>query len=199
MKPARILFIAIIVAAAIAALTVQAWAGPVAYGSNLYEYVQVGTPGSVYAPTWAEASAAAALKGGHLATVTSAGENAFLVSLTTSYGYTGFVGAWLGGKSRGNNSEVEWVEGPDAGVTSVYTNWTDYNNSGFYMYMSIGTDYEAGKWIDDSGTNGSPQYCDPVIGYFIEYENAAVPEPGLMILLGIALAAVAGLGLKKSF
>jgi hypothetical protein len=168
-------------------------ATPMIFGANAYEFVSVADPFTGSNNTWATASSAAAASvfngiHGHLATVTSQAENNFLVSLVVSPS-SGFNGAWLGGNFQG------WLEGPEGGMTFAeaggFTNWNpiEPNNSGL-MYMSIGTTTpnggSAGKWFDDSGTNGLPEVpADPVIGYFIEYENAAaaVPEPATSALL----------------
>ena len=174
----------------------RAEATPVQFGSNYYELVLVLSPSGFAdgsANTWAAASAAASANifggvAGHLATVTSAAENTFLTTLVPS-SLTGFQGAWLGGTATG------WLVGPEAGNAHTYTNWggIEPNNNGF-LYMNIGNAGPGGLgfWIDDSGIQGLPQYPqDPVIGYFIEWENPlqAVPEPGTWMLLGLGLAA----------
>ena len=183
-----------------AALAPAAHAVPMVFGSNAYEFVQVNLV------TYATSSAAAAAStfngvNGHLATITSQAENDFILGLVTAV-FSGFNGAWLGGNFQG------WLEGPEAGQTFVqaggYTNWNQVepNNSGL-MYMSIGTFTPntdaagAGNWLDDSGVNGVPDAsADPVMGYFIEYENAAatVPEPST---IGMLAAGLALLGIRR--
>ena len=58
---------------------------------------------------FAQASAATAAMGGHLATVTSAQENAFVFGLTNG------AWAWLGGKDDAAEGVWKWTEGPEAG------------------------------------------------------------------------------------
>jgi len=169
------------------------WSG----NGNYYELIIDPTPyGTGTVNTWSTASAAAAGStflgaSGHLATITSAAENAFLVSLIPGGALSGFQGAWLGG------SNSRWIVGPDAG-TFPFSNFggQEPNNSGT-IYMNIGTTFAGiatGKWVDDSFDQGVPDPTfDPVIGYFVEYEAAAtvVPEPTSLAVAGLAAGALA--------
>lgn len=152
-----------------------ALATPMPFGSNYYEFVEVTDPFTGNNNSWFVAKAAAQVSvfngvNGHLATVTSQAENNFLLSLVSG-SFTGFKGAWLGGKDPEG-----WLDGPENGMAFSYTNWggVEPNNAG-YAYMSIGAGgvYAPGLWADDSGVQGFPDPdSDPVIGYFVEYENA---------------------------
>ena len=168
-------------------------AQPSAYGANHYEFVQVQNPFVGANNSWATASAAASTsvfngQNGHLATVTSAGENNFLLSLTS--GFSGFNGAWLGGAAPSG-----WLVGPEAGTGFTYWGFggSEPNNSGF-AYMNIGTSYAGigtGQWADDSGVQGIPDATfDPVIGYFVEYEGTVAPEPTTLALVALGLGAI---------
>lgn len=190
-------FVRIILASVCLCATSATQAVPMFLGANAYEFVEVTNPFVGTNNTLATASAAAASSSfngvnGHLATVTSQTENDFLLALITSV-FSGFNGAWLGGNS------TSWLEGPEAGMTFAqvggYTNWNavEPNNAG-PMYMSIGTSTpnggSAGNWLDDSGVLGTPSPADPVIGYFIEYEDVRrtnIPEPGMISLLCLGL------------
>ena len=61
----------------------------------------------------------------------------------------------------------------------------------------------AGKWYDDSDVlagQGFPHSLqDPVIGYFVEYENTPVPLPATILLLGSGLAGLVGFRRIKFF
>ena len=162
-------------------------ATPVLYNGHAYEYIQV--PNPFPGNTWSAAEAASEASifngaNGHLATITSQGENDFLLALALAAGrHTDFAGSWLGGNF------TKWLVGPEAGQSLTYANWggIEPNNSG-YAYMNIGVHpaIGTGTWADDSAVQGEPDGADPVIGYFVEYEGfSSVPEtvPGWLFPL----------------
>lgn len=105
---------------------------------------------------WEQASNNAAALGGHLATVTSESEQAFLQG-------AGAIG-WLGGSDATTEGEWTWVEGPEAGtqfwsgngfsgvpVNGEYSNWGAFEPNGgttenFAAITPLGT------WNDARGT-----------------------------------------------
>lgn len=192
----KYLGIALGVALLQAASAPRADAIPMPFGSNHYEFVEVADPFTGNNNSFATASAAAAASffnsvSGHLATVTSSEENDFLKSLVSG-SFAGFTGAWLGGKAPEG-----WLVGPEAGQPFGFTSWggIEPNNAG-YAYMDIGSSSTVigfGKWADDSGVQGVPDAsADPVIGYFVEYEQTvAVPEPSTLLLLAPYFGGVA--------
>ena len=109
----------------------------------------------------------------HLVTISSQEENDFIFS-SIPRNFSGFKGAWLGGKSPEG-----WLVGPETDQPFAYTNWggIEPNNSG-YAYMSIGTSGPGspGQWLDDSGVQGVPSGLDPVVGYIVEYETRSCED-----------------------
>jgi len=181
-KMMTVLAIGVLVAGCIG----SAEATPGLFESNYYEFVQVTDPLVGANNSWATANAAASARiyngvNGHLATITSVAENNFLYGLTSGV-FSNFTGSWIGVPS------------------SSFTNWggSEPNNGGGYAYMHIGTTTYAGiaprEWAD---AVGNPWACDPVVGYFVEYEKASpVPEPATMLLFGLGLLGLAGIRRK---
>ena len=164
---------------------------PVQFGTNYYEFV------SDVDVSWVDASSAAAGMtylgvNGHLATVTSIGENSFLAGIVTPYG--SFAGSWLGGTATG------WVVGPETGQSYSYTNWggIEPNNPPSNAYMNVGVQYagiDPGQWAD--AANGISSGNDPIKGYFVEYEISATPLPGALPLFATGLGALGFIGWRK--
>ena len=144
---------------------------------NFYEFI----PGRF---THGEARAAAesmSFRGnqGHLATITSAEENAFIFSLMTQQS-----GGWIGGERIGNDwTWVETDEGvfwqgnnPGSPISGMYANWdsgepsNSFNNEPYILMRSNS------RWQDYNGQQND------VFGYVVEFETA-VPEPGSLLLL----------------
>src|ERR1051325_12185873 len=95
---------------------------PVAQGGNGHFYEVVSAPTGI---TWGNASLAATNRGGYLATITSAEENAFVFSQATqdsTIWYSGY-GPWLGGIQPAGSGEPaggwRWI----TGEPFVYKNW----------------------------------------------------------------------------
>ncbi|WP_462173285.1 C-type lectin-like domain-containing protein [Pseudoalteromonas xiamenensis] len=152
---------------------------PVKFNDNYYEFVEVTAPYVGNNNTWHTAELEASqrvFKGvnGRLAIVDSQAENDFLYGLISGQ-YTGFKGAWLGGKYPEG-----WITGNTSSFNYFGFGGSEPNNSG-YVYMNIGESswgIGSGQWADDSGVQGVPvDNVDPVIGYFVEYEGEFLPTP----------------------
>ncbi len=121
---------------------------------HYYKFVSVPT-----GVTWAEAQDGAATMGGHLVTITSAEENAFINSLSVGQ-------AWLGANDSAVEGAFEWVAGPEAGTALTYTNWQagqPDNGGGVEDFVHISSD---GTWNDQSGTT-------QIGGYVVEISDAS--------------------------
>lgn len=153
-----------------------------------YEAVAVTGPG-----TWHDARSQAVGMShlgvqGHLATITSSGENEFI---RTSFG--GGTDYWLGGfqpaGNTGPNDAWEWV----TGETWSYTNWgaAEPNNAYACNYGGpcvSGQDENALHWRTFDTWNDLP---DTAVLPFMIVEYSAlqsVPEPTSLALLGLGLA-----------
>lgn len=145
--------------------------------------------------TWAQARDAAAGmtfmgQPGHLATITTASENAFIVN---NFGNPadGSFGAWFGGQGGAGNNWF-WAVGPEAGdqfstgqtptPPHNYANWggVEPNNPGGVSWFNLGSSFSGilhGQWADSG--SGNPTAGDPAFHYIVEFETSqnVVPEP----------------------
>jgi hypothetical protein len=157
----------------------EQWAG----NNHWYEAVYVGPQGI----NWTDAQNAAGGAGGHLATITSDGENAFVFGLADANpllwytdGFGNSIGPWLGGYQPAGSPEPGGGWTWDVtGEAWVYENWAgpEPNNSGgteHYLELFGVGPVRAATWNDLS-------HDVPVRGYILEI----VPEPATLSLLAV--------------
>ncbi len=163
-------------------------AGPVLWSTanggngNYYEFVPSVSIG------WQAAKTNAATRthlgvAGHLATITSAAENAFLTSTFGDSSPARF--AWIAGREPADDGVWIWDAGPESGVQFAqfasptpphnYANWggSEPNDApgNDYAGMNVGASYggiQPGQWGDGSDPPDAP---DAIMGYVVEYEG----------------------------
>jgi hypothetical protein len=162
---------------------------PISWTTNGHYYELVS--GNI---TWPTAKADADLRvynglRGHLATITSAEENAFI---TTNFSVPeGGRFAWIGGREPADDGVWIWDSGPESGIqfangraaTAPYffANWggiepNDNNDGEDYLMLNVGSSFAGiatGQWADAIAT---PNPLDPVLGYVVEYESEIGPR-----------------------
>ena len=171
----------------------QSTAAVIQYSGNGHYYEFVSAPQI----TWIDARDAAEIRtfdpgsgsiNGYLATLTDAGEDAFVQT-----NYSSNFGAWLGGSDSATEGDWRWVTGPEgaanAGLGSVFgfTNWkpNEPNDSfGGEDYLAINWPPAAGAGVfgwNDAPNDGAFSATGGSVfstGYVVEYSiAAAVPEP----------------------
>ncbi len=147
--------------------------------ANGHGYELVAAPGV----TWRAARVAAETRGGYLATITSAEEDAFVFSLlaaATSFWSAGSQGPWLGGYQPAGAAEPAGGWCWATGEPWTYANWNgasgepnqcNGNPEDYLQYYS----YDVPRWND--APDGSI-----VPGYVVEYDRADDAPPAAVDL-----------------
>ena len=141
---------------------------PVAQGGNGHFYEVVSAPAGI---SWGNASLAATNRGGYLATITSAEENAFVFNIATQIAtvwYSGY-GPWLGGIQPAGSVEPgggwRWV----TGEPFIYQNWAPLqpnNNNNEDRIQFGGQADRSSAWNDISQSN-----TNFTRGFVVEYDR----------------------------
>jgi hypothetical protein len=148
--------------------------------------------------TWTDASAAASSSSflstpGHLTTITSAAENAFVFSSFNTPS-SDFRLAWLGASQPAGElvaaDNFTWV----TGEPFVYTNWASGEPSDslvpgaeqYLQMLGLGASGSMGVWNDDENAADPSTF---LTGYLVEYP---VPEPATAGLALLGLLCIAG-------
>jgi len=148
---------------------------PPADGGNGHHYEAVVAPEGIF---WSQAEAAARARGGHLATITSPEENAFVHRLITDslYWNQDRWGPWLGGFQPAASTEPDggwqWV----TGEPFTYTNWTagqpdEFDPNESCLHFGATPLGKVATWND---LQDRYTYA-PIKGYVVEYEEATYP------------------------
>jgi hypothetical protein len=165
---------------AVGLLSQSAHAG-VVWATNGHEYQVFASEGV----TWTNARVAAQALGAgwDLASVTSAGENAFVVALLPG-GLADRSHFWIGGTDAAVENTFEWVNGD----TFSYTNWwggEPNNSTAFGPEDFVAYDLHGTGWA----WNDAPDALGANYGFARGYiaERRAVPEPGTLALVALGL------------
>jgi hypothetical protein len=111
------------------------------------------------ADSWSASEAKARSLGGHLATIRSADEQAWLFSTFGPYVHGSGNGLWIGLTDANHEGEFTWVNGSPVN----YTNWSPGEPSGripteSYVEIFGPDDIRAGGWNDQEDVNGTLVY-----------------------------------------
>ena len=155
-----------------------------ASGGNGHSYEVFAVPGGI---TWGAAQAAATSKGGYLATITSAAENAFAYALANQDIYwtapngIDLAGPWLGGFQPPGSPEpagnYQWV----TGEPFSYTNWYPGlpNDNQFFGGEDRVHFYGAGRTVAGRTAMWNDAFHDDthIAAYVVEFDPPPAPAP----------------------
>ncbi len=123
--------------------------------------------------SWTQAKAAAEMKGGHLATITSKEENEW-ISSTMIAGLEGGLGLWIGGTSEGTRGTWRWITGEP--FTFASWNAGEPTNSDQEPALFFSNSETAGPGWGDIRNDGTGKK-DRRGGYLIEWDQDVIAAP----------------------
>jgi hypothetical protein len=140
---------------------------------------------------------------GHLATITSAEENSFIVNNLGGASAVNrfFLGGFQPAGSPEPGGNWQWI----TGETWSFTNWdpsepnNTYSGGAIFDSQVTSTSEEVLHFYHNQGQWNDVPLMSGWGGLIVEYEptSTPVPEPSTMLLLGAGLICLAGYGRKK--
>lgn len=161
-----------ILAAALLASAGLAQAAPVLTYNGSDYYLTTNTAG-----TWTASEAEAVGMGGHLVTINDAAEEA---ALRAAFG--GQQIFWIGFTDQDVEGSFVWISGE--AVTFTHWNGGEPNNAGNEDYALLNWNTSTGAWNDLANSGGNRGIIE------VKHDNT-VPEPGSVVLAGLALLGLA--------
>lgn len=135
--------------------------GAASYNGHSYKFIS----GNM---SWTDARAAALAMGGYLATITSAGENAFIDNNVAQNRF-----AWIGANDAAMEGQWHWADGPDGGQ-SVYAGFT-----GWWGQEPNGGTAENYAYIDPNAAWTDVSLSDQTVqGYVVEFNGTGFVKVG---------------------
>ena len=151
----------------------------VEYNSNSYKVYNL-------SQTWTQAKASCEKEGGHLVTITSSGENSFVLNLMKKSGTKNSY--WIGAKMDSSDT-MKWVTG-EAFSFSNWNRWEPDNYQGtqghaFMIRVSPNADWFEGAWgdieVDGNSWDNGPFFGTGNFGFVCEWEQLDISKATLTL------------------